>query len=244
MASITCGNCKGTHGSVGEVRNCYKGMTMSKDDLRSPYETKGVPRQSTTQWAKDNMKSFGANHGTTAVRLAAPTATSKQAWLIVDLLLQRSHLKGESPDWNRDEMAAQQMEQTRTEASEAIQRLISEIEQLKAERKAPKNHARVPAGRYAIERDGTLRFYVVSIPDEGRWAGYTFVDVQASAERYPIKNMAVRQSILNQIREDVQGAMERYGRELGHCGHCGRALTNEESRARGIGPICAGRMGW
>ena len=30
----------------------------------------------------------------------------------------------------------------------------------------------------------------------------------------------------------------------GSCGHCGRTLTNEESRARGIGPICAGKMGW
>lgn len=33
-------------------------------------------------------------------------------------------------------------------------------------------------------------------------------------------------------------AMIRYGQEIGACGHCGRDLTNEESRAAGIGPIC------
>lgn len=39
-------------------------------------------------------------------------------------------------------------------------------------------------------------------------------------------------------------ASNRNGRELGHCGVCGRTLTDEESRARGIGPICAENNGW
>lgn len=29
-----------------------------------------------------------------------------------------------------------------------------------------------------------------------------------------------------------------------YCGVCGRTLTNHKSIDRGIGPICAGRMGW
>lgn len=32
--------------------------------------------------------------------------------------------------------------------------------------------------------------------------------------------------------------MLRYGQEIGECGHCGRELTNAESRALGIGPVC------
>lgn len=36
----------------------------------------------------------------------------------------------------------------------------------------------------------------------------------------------------------VGGAMATYGREIGSCGACGRELTNDESRARGIGPDC------
>lgn len=38
-------------------------------------------------------------------------------------------------------------------------------------------------------------------------------------------------------------AMVRYGLELGQCGHCGRELTNDESRAAGIGPHCRKHMG-
>lgn len=37
---------------------------------------------------------------------------------------------------------------------------------------------------------------------------------------------------------------ERYGKLYGVCAICGRTLTNEESIERGIGPVCAERMGW
>jgi hypothetical protein len=33
-------------------------------------------------------------------------------------------------------------------------------------------------------------------------------------------------------------AMLRYGQEIGECGHCGRELTNDTSRAVGMGPKC------
>lgn len=110
----------------------------------------------------------------------------------------------------------------------------------------PKSHGEsgVPAGRYAIEVDGTLKFYVVDRPTEGKWKGYTFVKVQASDDTFPVRNREARTAILAQISDDVEGAMLRYGREIGRCGHCGRTLTNEESRARGIGPVCAGKMGF
>lgn len=244
---VKCGKCKGKHASAGDVRKCYQGETVGvshigNDSLRSKYETKGTPRQSTTVWAKNNQRSFGANESRPTATATVAKATSKQAWLIVDLLRQRAALQGQTPTWDQDEMAAQQMEQSRSEASEAIERLIQEVKDLKAE--APVAKATVPAGRYAIDRDGTIKFYVVSRPTEGRWAGLTFVDIQASDERHSIRSRSERLSILDQIGEDVQGAMERYGRELGHCGHCGRTLTNEVSRERGIGPVCAQKMGW
>lgn len=103
----------------------------------------------------------------------------------------------------------------------------------------------VPEGRYAVENaDGELRFYKVDRPTEGRWRGYTFVNVQASDDLHPIRNRAERERILAAIGADVQGAMLRYGREIGKCGHCGRTLTNEESREYGIGPICREGLGW
>jgi hypothetical protein len=102
----------------------------------------------------------------------------------------------------------------------------------------------VPAGRYALVQDGEVRFYKVDRPTEGRWAGSVFVKRQAGDDLFPVRNRAERISILAAIGIDPQAAMLRYGVELGHCGHCGRTLTNESSRARGIGPICAQKMDW
>jgi Family of unknown function (DUF6011) len=106
---------------------------------------------------------------------------------------------------------------------------------------------KVPEGHYAIERDGQVKFYKVNHGKSGsRWDGYVFLDVQASDVYYPIKNREHKQEILAAIAEDVEGAMTRYGREIGRCGapRCGRTLTDPESIARGIGPVCAEKMGW
>lgn len=37
---------------------------------------------------------------------------------------------------------------------------------------------------------------------------------------------------------------EKFGRLYGVCVLCGRTLTDENSIAAGIGPICSGKMGW
>lgn len=109
---------------------------------------------------------------------------------------------------------------------------------------APQPFPEVGEGRYAVKMEGVLKFYRVDRPTEGRWAGYTFVKVQASDDMFPVRVRANRDAVLAEIAKDPQSAMLRYGREIGSCGHCGRTLTNEESRARGIGPICASKMGW
>jgi Family of unknown function (DUF6011) len=104
----------------------------------------------------------------------------------------------------------------------------------------------IPAGRYAVvdPMDDVLKFYHVDKPTEGKWAGYTFLNVRASDEMYPIKNTEHKKSIMAEIAKDPKEASMCYGRELGHCGICGRTLTDEDSRERGIGPICAVKYGW
>jgi hypothetical protein len=256
MASIKCGKCKSTHGSVAEVRGCYQAPAKSTTVWAKTNMTRST--KSDAQWkqefadreAEQERAAYSSKMTATMERpITGARATSKQAWFIVKLLGERAELSGSPIAWSQDEMAAQQMEQSITEASAVIDRLKDEIATLK-EGKAhdvivkDSKPPTVPAGRYAIEREGTLKFYRVTRPEEGRWAGWTFVDRQASDERYPVKNRIERESILRQIGEDVQGAMETYGRELGHCGHCGRTLTNEVSRERGIGPVCAEKMGW
>jgi hypothetical protein len=46
------------------------------------------------------------------------------------------------------------------------------------------------------------------------------------------------------VTEDIPGALAAYGREIGRCGRCHRHLTDEDSRAAGLGPDCASKMGF
>jgi hypothetical protein len=132
-------------------------------------------------------------------------------------------------------------------AYEAKMARDEELEQSQLDRTVtswPSAREAVEAGRYALEVDGVTKFYKVDKPTEGRWAGYTFVNVQASDELYPVRNKIARDEILNLIAANPKEAMLRYGKELGHCGHCGRTLTDETSRSLGIGPVCRGKLGW
>lgn len=91
----------------------------------------------------------------------------------------------------------------------------------------------VPDGRYAIPKDdGTLMFYSIK---QGR--SVTFVDVWASDARWPVKSSEERFRILEAIKADPDSG-PRFGREIGRCYVCGRTLTDETSRALGIGPVC------
>lgn len=99
----------------------------------------------------------------------------------------------------------------------------------------------VPEGRYAVEVGGVLRFYHVK-HGKGRWDGRIFVNRQSSDEILRISRPEQAEA-LRLISEDPQEAMLQYGRKLEHCGHCGRALTDKESREAGIGPRCAAKLG-
>lgn len=53
-----------------------------------------------------------------------------------------------------------------------------------------------------------------------------------------------QQAEIVEISKDPKAAAIAYGKKFGLCAICHRDLTDEESVARGIGPVCAGRMGW
>lgn len=49
--------------------------------------------------------------------------------------------------------------------------------------------------------------------------------------------------LLGEFEADPLGTAQKYGRESGRCCSCGRDLTDPESIAAGIGPICATKFG-
>ena len=160
---------------------------------------------------------------------AAPASPARRKY-ILDLIVQRdltgTPFDGWTPDWSRA---------TNATASQVITRLKA-LPYKRTDSTLPD----VPAGHYALAgADGAVKFYEVDRPTTGRWAGRTFLSACASDERHPIKHPALRTMILNEIAADYRAAMRLYGQEIGRCGHCGRTLTDAESRARGIGPVCA-----
>lgn len=88
---------------------------------------------------------------------------------------------------------------------------------------------------YALEVDGTTRFYRIERPTKGKWAGYTFLTVQAGDDFHRVLNPA---PLLNRLVAEHAEAAARYGAEIGACSRCNRTLTDETSRALGIGPDC------
>lgn len=125
-------------------------------------------------------------------------------------------------------------------ASRWISNMIAKVSALKAAAQtAPTTPAtEVADGRYAVEEDGVLKFFKVK---NGRKAGFVFLDIQASDEWHKVSNVTRIRKVLALIAVDAKAAMVRYGQEIGECGHCGRTLTDEASRAAGIGPICASK---
>jgi hypothetical protein len=100
----------------------------------------------------------------------------------------------------------------------------------------------LPRAFYALRRGGTVKFYRVDKPAGGKWAGYTFVSVQASDDFFSVRDYSERQAILAEIASDPKAALALYGHGIGRCGICHRTLTRAESIEAGIGPVCAGRL--
>jgi uncharacterized protein DUF6011 len=107
----------------------------------------------------------------------------------------------------------------------------------------------IPNGRYAFVNDAdVVKFFRVTRVERGMGAeARTFIRVAAmgSDTPYPIRDWMVRKAVLDKIRElGPLRCAQMYGRHLGHCGRCGRELTDETSRGIGIGPDCRTKEGW
>lgn len=104
---------------------------------------------------------------------------------------------------------------------------------------------RIPEGSYALDTSGDEN-YINDVTFFKLWLGTR--SPRAWGLRIvhgPDESRIGRASkIVDRIAEDPALAAARFGHQIGRCGVCGRQLTNDESRARGIGPVCAERNGW
>lgn len=95
------------------------------------------------------------------------------------------------------------------------------------------------AGYYCVPFEHALRFYRVKA-GKGYYAGRFFLDRFKSDELRAI-SYAERAQVLDLINANPDEAAMRFAVELTRCHCCGRMLTDEVSRLRGVGPDCYGR---
>lgn len=102
-----------------------------------------------------------------------------------------------------------------------------------------------PEGFYAVEdRDGKLQFFKLARYPRRERRGVT---VNPSCKLVLGGKPDTRitgpfaTELVTRALENPAGAALRYAQELGRCSRCNRHLTDEASRARGLGPECAER---
>lgn len=120
--------------------------------------------------------------------------------------------------------------------------------------KEPLDLRSVLSGSYAVPHgDNETAFYVIdNIKDEkSKWNGWVFVNILSSDTKLKVGSQRPNQnyqgqheSLLREIKNDPYKAATLFGHLIGRCGICGRTLTDPESIERGIGPICAEKVGW
>lgn len=101
----------------------------------------------------------------------------------------------------------------------------------------------LPVGRFALPRtvaDGSgnmVNFFKVFETRNGK---RIVMLIARGGMDYDEQRLSVVHQIAaaRHIAEDVTSARQLYGQRTGTCGDCGRALSNEESLAYGIGPVC------
>lgn len=128
-------------------------------------------------------------------------------------------------------------------ASEYIDNLLARQRTLRTTEDRKFDPTTVPAGRYALTTDSETAFYKVDRPTEGRWDGWTFVNlIHAGGDRIRQVKGGERGKILALLSVNPTSYSAEYGKHTGTCGVCSRLLSDPESVARGIGPVCASRL--
>lgn len=84
-----------------------------------------------------------------------------------------------------------------------------------------------------------VTFFKLWIGDRGGWRVQMYVSDDLHRVQLSVDTQI---DVLRKIAKNPAKAAARFGHEFGHCAICGRGLTNDESRARGIGPVCAERL--
>lgn len=107
------------------------------------------------------------------------------------------------------------------------------------EQVTPAGPITVPTGRYAVRTNTDDEHYAFYRVWRGEQVTKVYLLTSDSETALPGPTAV---GVLRKIEVDIKEAACAYGREIGVCGMCNRTLTNAESIAAGIGPICVSKF--
>lgn len=262
---MRCGVCKATDVDIDHVKGCYAGKYRSSDKFNGPSGLEKV--------ADDAQGWESGRDVFTADSLIDEMTQSRKEqdgpmWPASDKQINYAlGLQDERilPDnWEIYDEAM-----LRSKERDEVSGIITMLTAFPRGDK-PRKQWTMPPGRYALivnihhaEKDEHGRtvnadistgwtesqwwFFQIDKPTEGRWKGYTFIKRLIGAPgdyRKVDLPPRDRDQFLQRIEGDPKEAMVNYGRQTSVCGRCHSPLTDEASRARGIGPVCAQKDGW
>jgi len=103
----------------------------------------------------------------------------------------------------------------------------------------------IPDSKYALYNgQGKIIFFEVRT-GKGKWAGFQFLDRLVGApgdwQHFPVKG-AEKSEIMKDLDMNPKAAAIRFSKHFTVCAVCGSPLSDPESMAAGLGPICAKRF--
>lgn len=247
---MRCGVCKATGVDIDHVKGCY---ANKYDKFNGPSGLEKVADDADSVFSKDSVVDDEP---------AGPIWPASDKQINYALSLQDERILPDNWEIYDEEML-------RSKERDEVSGIITMLTAFPRGDKPRKQWA-MPEGRYALivnihheEKDEHGRvvnadiatgwtesqwwFFQVDKPSEGRWKGYTFIKRLIGAPGdYKKVGLAPRErdAFLDRIDQDPKKAMVDYGMQTQVCGRCGSPLTDPDSRARGIGPICASKDGW
>lgn len=210
---IKCGNCKGYHGTVAEVKGCYSGTTAP---AIAPVATFAQPVQ------------------------AAPSATEKQVAFITRLVAERyGDPAAVVPGQSYTLLERLFPVRTKAAASGLIERLLA-MPKAAPEEKAS---SIVPPVVKAPEGMHKVGDEIFKVQKAVHGSGHLYAKRLVAGEGYGSKaRFEYAPGALKVLSVDTLMTLEEakaWGALYGTCCVCGRTLTDEGSIEAGIGPVCA-----
>lgn len=237
--AATCGKC-GAHGvGVQHVRQCYG---VAVDTAGVPVVTQEQPQRHTFRVGKAKDEDLG------------PIPEEDRVYLTVPYDERIEVRKKFGGKWDRDR------KQWYVKKSADFEDMPDHWYLVKAPGSLSQNerYKNAPELEDAIYRFGDDYYMVyhtvhgnnqqvakkltLSEEEQDRLSSNEFAGDEAIGEWVYVGKSPLRKLTAENKLDEEEAAF--FGQVYGFCGVCGRTLTNEESKKRGIGPVCLEKAGW